>query len=470
MASFDGGAVMVALPSLSDSLCLSYAQTLWVPAVYLLAVASLLLPAGRAADRRGRASFYTAGLGLFCAGSALAGLTASAWWLFAARCCQGVGGALIVTTSAALATETVPPAERGRALGINTMCVYVGAAAGPPLGGLLVVSLGWRSVFFFSAIVSGVLLAALFVQAPSRLPHRHLPLPAPTSRAGPASLLLAVGLAGVLLPLTFGPLWRWTSWRVSATLAVAVAALALFALHERYSGTPLVPRELYRGNRLFTAACTAALLTYTGVYGIPLLAAVHLQVIEGLGADATGAILLIQPMIMACLAPLAGRLYDRVASRGLTTAGALVMAFGALVLATTGVQGSRATTVLGLAIIGLGLALFSTPNISAVLGSVTPERLSVASAVLGTNRFIGQALSVGLLGAIAAAHLGAAANGSLTSQIGETSGTTAFASGYRWAMVAGALVATAAAAVSATRGRQEPHGVSGTSGDTLGSG
>lgn len=181
LAPFDGSAVMVALSQMSDSLRLDYSQALWVPTLYLLVVACLLIPMGRSADRRGRTSHYAAGLGIFCVGSVFAGLAPGMWWLFAGRCCQGLGGALIVTTSAALAAQTVAPAQRGRALGANTMCVYIGAATGPPLGGLLVVSYGWRSLFFFSAAVAALVLTAFVVMTASQkrtgVPGRRHPHP-----------------------------------------------------------------------------------------------------------------------------------------------------------------------------------------------------------------------------------------------------------------------------------------------------
>ena len=452
LAPFDASAVAVALPSISDSLHLDYAQALWVPTLYLVVVACLLMPLGRSADRQGRSSHYAAGLGLFCAGCLFAGFAPGLWWLLAARCCQGLGGALIVTTSAALAVETMPPSRRGRALGVNTMCVYLGAAMGPPLGGLLVVTLGWRALFFFSAAVAVLALAALAVTPATGDRVRHARPATPVPVVG--SLLLAVALGGILLPLTFGPIWGWGSRAVVLSLLAAGTALIMLVLHERWSARPLIEPQLYRGNRMFVTACTSAFLTYVAVYAVGLLTSIYLQLVEGLGAGAAGSILLVQPVMMATIAPFAGRSYDRVGSRGLTTAGALLMALGALILAAMPQHGGWPRALVGLALVGVGLALFSTPNISAVLGSVASARLSAASAVLGTSRFIGQALSIGLLGAIAAAQLGGSGADTLTARITTTGNVSEFLAGYRWAMVAGAGIAVAAAVVSASRGRQ----------------
>jgi dipeptide/tripeptide permease len=130
------------------------------------------------------------------------------------------------------------------------------------------------------------------------------------------------------------------------------------------------------------------------------------------------------------------------------------MALGALLLATMGPTGSWTRAAAGLAVIGVGLGLFSTPNISAVLGSVSPGRLSAASAVLGTSRFVGQALSVCILGSIAASSLAVAGGRSLSAQITAAGGASAFHVGFRWAMVVGAGIAFLAALVSSRRGRQ----------------
>jgi EmrB/QacA subfamily drug resistance transporter len=458
LASFDGAAVAVALPSISRSLGLGYAQALWVPTLYLLVVAGLLLPAGRSADRHGRMTYYAIGLGLFCAGSVAASCAPGQWWLYAGRCCQGAGGALIVTTSAALAVAASTPQRRGRSLGFNTLCVYLGAATGPALGGLLVTAFGWRSIFMLSAVSAALLLGAIRISGAAK-------------RVGPndrdrstgkvnvmSALTFAVAIAALLLLLTFGPMWGWSSWRAVLTAVVAGAGLILVVLRETHGSRPLVGHELYRGNRLFVAACAAALLVYAGIFAAGLLTAIDLQVVQGLGAGVTGLILLAQPVTMALLAPLAGRWYDRIGSRALTTIGSLTMALGALVLASTEPADSWPRAAAGLAVIGLGLGLFSTPNISAVLGSVPRSRLSVASAVLGTNRFVGQALSVSILGSIAASSLAGAGGRSLSAQIAATGGASAFHEGFRWAMAVGAGIVLLAALVSSRRGPHEAAG------------
>ncbi len=158
MGPLDGSIVSVALPAMGPELHLSYAAALWVQAAYLLATAVLLIPLGRLADLHGRVRFYLLGIVVFTVGSALAALSMNGSWLIGSRVVQGAGGALMVATSAAIVTAVFPPRERGRALGINVMAVYIGLSVGPPLGGLLVDTLGWRSIFFINLPIGVVVL------------------------------------------------------------------------------------------------------------------------------------------------------------------------------------------------------------------------------------------------------------------------------------------------------------------------
>ena len=150
MAPLDGSIVAVALPSMGKDLHLTFTAAIWVQAAYLLTTAVLLIPVGRLADEYGRVRFYLLGIAVFTLGSLLAALSMNGAWLIGSRIVQGAGSALMFATAAAIVTAVFPPKERGRALGINVMAVYLGLSLGPPLGGLLVDTLGWRSIFLIT--------------------------------------------------------------------------------------------------------------------------------------------------------------------------------------------------------------------------------------------------------------------------------------------------------------------------------
>jgi MFS family permease len=196
----------------------------------------------------------------------------------------------------------------------------------------------------------------------------------------------------------------------------------------------------------------AALLNYCALYAISVLTAVQLQLVLGHPARITGWIMLGQPLMQASLSPLAGRLSDRLGSRALATAGMVIVAAGMVLLALIGRHAGVAEVVAALAVVGLGMAAFSAPNTSAIMGSVQRQQLSVASAFLGTMRVTGQSLSVAFLGSIAASRLGPGGWNLLLRHTGGNAAATAYAWGYQAAMLAGAGLALLGAWASMTRG------------------
>jgi len=205
--------------------------------------------------------------------------------------------------------------------------------------------------------------------------------------------------------------------------------------------------DLVRKNRVFAAANSAAFVNYLAIFGVTTLTAVFLEVAQGRSAQQAGLILLAQPVVMATLSPLTGRLSDRVGSRVPASAGMAVVAAGVAQLALLPDTMGRVLVALGT--VGLGMALFSAPNVSAVMGSVQRSQLSVASGFLSMMRFAGQGVSIAVLGAIAASQLGP--EGGRMILLGEATGranASAFAGGYRAAMFVGAGLALAGVLLS----------------------
>jgi Na+/melibiose symporter-like transporter len=271
------------------------------------------------------------------------------------------------------------------------------------------------------------------------------------------SVLLATVLVSLLVPLTFAGEWGWRAARTWGLLLLSAAALVAFVAVERLAPEPVLDLRLLTHNRLFAAANGAALLNYLAVHAVGLLTAVFLEVVQGRPAAEAGAIMLSQPVLMASLSPLSGRLSDRLGSRLLATAGMALVAVGTLTLALLPADAATPRVVASLALVGVGMATFSAPNTSAVMGSVRRDQLSVASAFLGTMRTAGQALSVAVLGGLAAGPLGAAGSRLLFSR-GHAAGAVgerlaaAFIDGYHRAMAVGTALAVVGALASLTRG------------------
>lgn len=449
MAPLDGSIVAVALPRIATALGLGYGPSLWVQAAYLLTMAVLLIPLGRWADRRGRLRSYLLGIALFTAGSLLAALARSGGMLIGGRVVQAVGAALLSATSAALVTAVFPPHERGRALGINVMAVYAGLSVGPPLGGFLVDRFGWPSLFLLNLPIGlGVLAWGLHLARSVKDAEGPV-------RGGdlPGSLLLGAGLLGLLIPPTFAGEWGWGDPRLVGLLVLGGFALAGFLLWERQASAPLLDLDLLK-NRVFTAGNLAAFLNYGALYAVGLLTAAHLQLVQGRSARAAGWILLGQPVVQAALSPLAGHLADRVGARILSTLGMGFTALGLGCLALLPAHPSLFLLIASLAVVGVGMAAFSAPNTSAVMGSVSKDRLGVAAAVLATMRVTGMAFSVALLGGLAAHGLGSG-GWKILVRGADPGLAQVFAHGYRVAMAAGALLALLGAWASLARPRPE---------------
>ncbi len=463
MGPLDGSIVSVALPAIGPDLRLSYAAGLWVQAAYLLATAVLLIPLGRLADIYGRVRFYLLGIVVFTLGSLLAVVSMNGAWLIGSRVVQGAGGALMVATAAAIVTAVFPPQERGRALGINVMAVYIGLSVGPPLGGMLVDTLGWRWIFLINLPIGVVVLLWGWFMLPRSERDEDAPR---VDFAGAA--LLGTFLVSLLVPLTFAAQWGWAAPLTIGLLALSVAALAGFIVVERHVVSPVLDLDLLAHNRLFAAANSAALLNYMALFGISVLTAIFLQVVQGRSAALTGWLMLSQPLLMAVLSPFSGRLSDRIGSRVLTTGGMVAIAAGMILLATMPATVPVWRVAVNLSVVGLGMAAFSAPNASAIMGSVRRDQLSVAGAVMGTMRTAGQALSVALLGGIAASQLGRLGGRLLFThgQGAEGVGVAgraidSFAQGYSYAMLAGAGLALLGALVSLTRGAAHGAGADG---------
>ncbi|MGD1012177.1 MAG: MFS transporter [Acidimicrobiales bacterium] len=449
MAPFDGSVVAIALPKIGPALHLSFVGALWVQLSYLLVVTVALIPAGRLADAWGGLRLYRVGLFVFALASAAAGASTSVPWLIAARCVQGLGAALLASTSTALVTEAFPGAERGKALGLNVTAVYLGLAMGPVLGGLLTEQFGWRSIFYVNVPVAVASLALGWGLSSERHSERR------RARAGfdLTGLGLLVGaLAAEMVGVSLAPLWGWTAASSLALMVGGAAGVAGLVAYESRRTDPFLDVGMFRRSRLYATANLAALSNYMAFSAVTVLTSVFLEVVSGRSPEQAGLLLVAAPAAMVALSWLAGRASDVVGSRWLASGGMAVIGVGLILLSRLPAQPSMARLIGNLLLIGVGMAAFSSPNTSAVMGSAPRAQLGVASATLGTMRCLGQTLSIGVLGALATSRLGAGGQAVLLA--GRAHGTraaSAYVSGYHLAMVAGAGLACVGAIASLTR-------------------
>lgn len=394
MSALDGSIVNALLPVLRTSLRTDVAEIEWVITIYLLVVSGVLLAFGRLGDLRGHRDVYAAGFLGFALTSGLCGLAPSVQWLVAFRALQAIAAAMLFANAPAILTLSFPPSERGRALGLQATMTYLGLSVGPPLGGLLAGRLGWRAIFFVNVPI-GVIGAWLSRRVIAR--DRPEDVPPRFDLAGAA--LFFVGLFALLLALNQGHDWGWSSAAVLSLVAAALATLAGFVALERRREHPMLDLSLF-ASRPFSGATFSALVSYIAAYAILFLVPFYLVQQRGLAPREAGVVLMAQPLVMMVSAPLAGALSDRIGSRGPSLAGLATLITGLLLLSRV-----RAETRLGLvagalAVCGLGLGLFTTPNNSRLLGAAPPHRRGIASGVLAAARNVGMVIGVGIAGAV----------------------------------------------------------------------
>lgn len=386
LTPFMASSVNIALPGIAEHFQVSAVLLSWVATAYSLATAVFLVPFGTLADIYGRKRIYILGIVLYSLASGLCALAPSGPALIAARAGQGVGSAMIFGTGIAILTSIFPSEQRGQVLGINTAAVYIGLSAGPFLGGLLVGQWGWRSVFWINVPLGGIALLVTLCKVRGEWAGSP---GAPFDLAGSAIYGIATVAAMYGLSLLPQPIGAWL-------ILVGFAAGAAFVWQEGRIARPVLDLALFRGHRTFTLSSIAALINYAATSSVTFLLSLYLQYIKGMSPRQAGAVLIAQPILMAIFSPLAGRLSDHIEPRLIASAGMALTVVGLALLSALGEDTGLAYILGSLVILGLGFAFFSSPNTSAIMGSVERRYHGVASGMVGTMRLFGQMLSMGL--------------------------------------------------------------------------
>jgi EmrB/QacA subfamily drug resistance transporter len=437
VASLDLFIVNIAFPSIKHEFAGTSDATLsWVLSAYAIVMAALLVPAGRLADLLGRKRLFMGGLVTFVGASALCAAAPGPGWLIAARILQAVGGAILMPTSLALLLAEFPPKQRALAVAVWSATGAVAAAAGPPVGGLLVQA-SWRWVFLVNlpiGLVTAVLAARVLSE--SRDPDGK----AFPDLAGAALLVLAS--SALMLAIVQGQSWGWTSVRVLGLLVGAAVLTAAFLYQSLRHGAPVLELGLFR-SRAFTAANIASTLFFAA-FGAMLLSNV-LFLTRVWREDILTAGLQISPgPIMAAAFAMPGSiLAGRYGQRAVAAIGALLFASGGVWWLThVGLEPHYASEVLpGMLLGGAGVGFVVPTLASAVAASLPPARFATGSAIYGMTRQFGIALGVAILIAVLGIPRGAEILGS-------------FRSG--WEVMAGLAFASAIAAAAIGRLRVAP--------------
>lgn len=446
MSTLDSSIVNIALPSMMADLGVTLSSLEWVVMIYLLTISSLLLSFGRLSDIRGRRWVYSRGLVIFAVGSFYCAVAKNAPWLIAARAFQGIGAAMIMSCTPALVVDTFPASERGKALGMVGTVVALGLTIGPALGGVLIHHFSWRIIFYINVPI-GIMTAVLIARL---LKGSHADVTVAESFDWGGAALLTLSLVCFLLASSHGYNWGYFSPRTMGFLGISVLSTVAFIRLERRIPHPVVQPSLF-SIRLFTLPILSGMSLFTALFTVVFLMPFYLIQACGYLVDKAGLFMVVPFVFLFFVSPLSGSMYDRLGSRLLCTVGMTILALALFSL--TGLTCGEAPfpIIWRLAMVGLGTAIFLPPNSSAAMTAVPPRRRGIAAGTVAAARNLGMVLGVALAGAIfnATFHI---LSGGLSLKVYTPELSPVFMSSFRYAVGAGAAVATIGAVLAFLRG------------------
>ena len=349
-----------------------------------------VITVGRLGDLFGRRRFYASGFLIFVLSSALCGIAQTAAQIILFRGLQAIGGAMISANGRAIASVAFPASQRGKAMGFASMAFHVGFLTGPTLGGFLIDTIGWRWIFFINLPI-GIWGAYLAL----RLLEESKEEVKGVSVDFPGAILLMLTCSLFIFAMNEMPHVGWRDPLVSGTLILSALALALFVFVELRSAMPILSFSLFR-IRLFTASMFSLFFITSTQSAISFLMPFYLQDVLRFSPTQMGWIIIANSAVIVLVAPIAGWLSDRMGSRLLCTIGSAIIVIGQFFIASLPIDASIWRIIAPLLLIGLGWAIFNSPNQSAILGSVPRDEVGTASGMNTTTARTGGAMGVAL--------------------------------------------------------------------------
>jgi len=381
-----GAAVNVALPNIGIEFSLDAVMLSWITMAYLLASAVFLVPLGKIGDMWGRKKMFLLGNIFFGLATILCAAADSGYSLIIGRLLQGVGSAMMFSTSMAIVISAFPVSERGKVIGLNVSAVYVGLSVSPILGGVLTQTLGWRSLFIINAVVSLLVSIAIIIKIKAEWKENEndkfdwfgaiIYIPSMTA--------LMFGFSKLPTPLA------------TFFTAAGIVGLIIFVMMELKHPFPLLNMKLFFENRVFGSSNLSAFINYAATFAVSFILSLYLQYSKHLSPKDAGMILIAQPVLMAVTAIFSGRLSDKISPRLLASSGMAICVVGMALLSFIEADTSYIYLITALGILGFGFGLFSSPNTNMVMSSVTRNYYGIASATLSTIRAHGMMFSMAI--------------------------------------------------------------------------
>lgn len=400
MTTVNSSSLNLSIPGISAEFGVS-AQTIgWLVTLYSLCSVSLALPFGKIADVTSRVKIMRCGILIFAVGVCLGGFAWNFSSLLIFRFLQGVGSSMIFATSTAVLIAAFKPEERGRIIGYSVCATYIGLSSGPVIGGLINGYFGWRTVMYVTAAVSVMVMLIAFTKLPDNQGKAEVHKLDYT-----ALILYSTGIA----MLMYGLSEIGVGYIGYVLVAAGIITMALFVKrelrYEREGLEPVLKISLFK-RKNFSYSNLAALMNYAATYAVSYYMSIYLQLVRGYSSQLAGLILISAPLMQAVLSPWAGRQSDKHSPYKLSSAGMGCCAASLLLLAFVGESTPLYFIVPVLALLGLGFALFSSPNTNAIMSSVEPEDSGIASSIVATMRNCGQTTSMAIITVIVGITMG----------------------------------------------------------------
>jgi EmrB/QacA subfamily drug resistance transporter len=440
MIMLDSTVVNVALPSIQKDLKTSVNQLEWVVNGYTLSFAALLVTGGRLGDIFGRRLIFMIGVAVFAVSSATAGLAQDPTMLIVSRIAEGVGGALMMPATLSIVTDAFPPEERGRAIGTWAGISGLALSIGPLAGGFLTEQVTWRAIFYINVPIAVLALIAAFTVVRESRDEK-----ADRTIDYVGVVLLTVALTAFVLGLIEGNEWGWGSGREIALLVAGAVATALFLVNESRVSAPVVDFNFFR-SRNFVGANTVATIISFAMMGSFFFLAIYLQDLLGYSALETGVRFLPTTVVIVIVAPLAGRVADKIGSRWPMVLGLVITAVSLYLFSRMDVSTTYDDLLPAWILLGIGIGMTMSPMSTAAMNAVPVDKAGVASGTLQMFRMMGGTVGVAATGAIFQSKLGDF-NPALLAQ-GGVAEASKFTDALGAAMLLGAVVTAVGAVVA----------------------
>ena len=445
MCTLDSSIVNISLPTIARFFNVGTGAVSWVILAYLLAIVALLLPAGKLGDTWGQKRTFLLGYSLFTAGSLLCGVSPSLAFLIAARCFQGMGSALLITSAYAIVPRFMPKEATGWAFGLLATASALGVTCGAPLGGFITGFFSWRWIFLINVPVGVMAILAA---------NRSIPAEAVRPGTGglarfdiPGAALGAAGLLSLLLALNLGQELGWTSAPILAAFGAAAVLLPVFLLWERRRPEPSFDLRLL-ADRQFRAGVLASGMAYMAYAGNNFMMPFYLELGKRLTTQWVGPVMMVLSVVMMAVGPNAGRLSDRIPPKYLTTSGMFLAMASFTAFSLSFPLPGLVVPVAYLVLMGISFGSFFSPNNSQVMSLAPEGRHGVSSGLLVTMNNLSMALGICLMETVFTLMMPAGIRVKDLGQPAHAFPQGTLAGGYRAALLAGAVICACASLTS----------------------